>query len=213
MKKWIVVLTLPLIIGLAGCGLFDKTEEKKEEPKEIEEVVFEKEKEEEKVEKEETDVKEDTTVEEDTQTEAPMDDILQDKEQVQVYVDEVRNAYLQIAELGGRWNELREASSAQVITDYEFADIIAVEILPWNMALIETLEAIIPPNEETVLLHEMLIEAMNKQHLAFSEIMDAVYTGDYTKITKANEILAEVRKADRDFGRQMEALIEKYGVY
>ncbi len=207
------MLALPLIFGLAGCGLFDKSEDKKEESKE--EVVVEKEKEavEEKVEEEETVVEEDTNTEEETQTEAPMDTILQDKEQVQVYVDQVRNAYIQIAELGGRWDEMREASANQAITDYDFADLIAIEILPWNMVLIEELEAILPPNEETTLLHEMLIDAMNKQHLAFGEIRDAVYTGDYTKITKANEILAEVRKIDREFSREMEALIEKYGVY
>ncbi len=205
LKKSVHFLLLTFILALAGCNFTDTTSKSTkdsekakvvEEEKIEEEVIVEEKKEEKPVEDEST----------------QQEDLSKDKEKVQVYVDEVRRAYMEIAELGGRWDELRSASASQTISDPEFGDYIAMEILPWNMMLIEHLEAIVPPNEEIVTIHEMLIEAMNKQHLAFSEILDAITTGDYTKITKANEILSEVRKMDRDFSRNMEALIQKYGV-
>lgn len=137
---------------------------------------------------------------------------LSDKVEVEVYFDEAKESYLGVTSLGERWDELREASASGQIDDYEFRDILYEEILPLNMELLEELEAIQTPNEETTDINETIIEAIGNQHLAFTEIIFAIETGDLSKITSANELLNDVRKKDREFVRKLEALLLKYNI-
>lgn len=131
---------------------------------------------------------------------------------VEVYVDEVMATYLELVTLGMRWDELREASASGEIDDYELGDIIYEEIIPLNMNLLEDLEAIRTPNEETTDINETLIEATGNQQLAFTEIVAAIESGDSSKITSANALLNDVRKSDREFARKLEQLLLEYGI-
>ncbi|WP_339216209.1 hypothetical protein [Solibacillus sp. FSL W8-0372] len=139
-------------------------------------------------------------------------DSLEKEAEVLAYVEEVRLAYQELAELGAHWDELRQSSANGEISDYDLAVVIWEDILPVNNDLVTNVESILPPTDETVEVNEILIDAVSKQHLAFSEIVAAIDTGDTSKITSANEILNEVRKLDREFARKMESLITKYGI-
>lgn len=119
---------------------------------------------------------------------------------------------MQVSDLAVQWDELRMGASNGEIDGYTFATAIYEEILPQNMYVLENIEAIIPPNEDIATTHELLIDAISKQHIAFSEVAAGMDANDPDKITKANEILNEVRKLDREFGRKMETLIKEYGI-
>lgn len=188
---------LSIILGVTACS--PSSEEAKPE-KESVEVEKKKEEPETKVEKEVTKEEETTEV------------MTADKEIIQYYVDDVRDAYMQVSDLAVQWDELRMGASNGEIDSYTFATAIYEEILPQNMYVLETIEAIIPPNDDIATTHELLIDAISKQHIAFSEVAAGMDANDPDKITKANEILNEVRKLDREFGRKMETLIKEYGI-
>ncbi|PIC59066.1 hypothetical protein CSV80_00655 [Sporosarcina sp. P12(2017)] len=135
-----------------------------------------------------------------------------DKAEVKSYLDEVKTSYIKLSDLGARWDELREASTTGEIDDYELGVLIQEEVLPANMALLEELEAIRTPNDETTEVNEILIEAIGNQQLAFTEILSAIETGDSSKITSANALLNDVRKNDREFGRKIEQLLSDYNL-
>ncbi|MER2170470.1 MAG: hypothetical protein ABS938_07515 [Psychrobacillus psychrodurans] len=143
-------------------------------------------------------------------TKAPED--FKDKEAVEKYVSEVREAYMETSNLGAEWDAMRVGLSTGEISPLNFAEIIKTDLLPRNMAIIETIEGIMTPNEKIALTHELFIDGINKQHIAFSEVATAMETYDSNKMTKANEILNEVRKLDREFGREMEKLLLEYDI-
>ncbi|MEX3743537.1 hypothetical protein [Lysinibacillus xylanilyticus] len=58
-------------------------------------------------------------------------------------------------------------------------------------------------------IHEKLIDMLNKQSSALSEIASAIDTNDYSKITTANEYLSEVRKIEREYVRELEKHVEQ----
>ncbi|QGM30474.1 hypothetical protein GI482_08840 [Bacillus sp. N3536] len=199
MRKWLFLIMVSCMLGLTACSVA-KEEEKPE--KEIEKVVT---KEETAAEENKSDSKKEATV--------PEEEVVStDKELVQYYVDDVRVAYMEVTDLAVRWDELRFGSSNGQLDSYTFATAIYEEILPQNMFVLENIEAIIPPNDDIAATHEILIDAISKQHIAFSEIAAGLDANDPDKITKANEILNEVRKLDREFSRKMEALIKEYGI-
>ncbi|MBD7945111.1 hypothetical protein H9650_13375 [Psychrobacillus sp. Sa2BUA9] len=199
MRKWFFLIMVSCMLGLTACSIA-KEEEKPE--KEIEKVVT---KEETAAEENKSDSKVEATVTEEVV-------VSTDKELVQYYVDDVRVAYMEVTDLAVRWDELRFGSSNGQLDSYTFATTIYEEILPQNMFVLENIEAIIPPNDDIAATHEILIDAISKQHIAFSEIAAGLDANDPNKITKANEILNEVRKLDREFSRKMEALIKEYGI-
>lgn len=183
MKKLSYLLAISLLLAACGSGN-DSTQETNNDKKD--EVV-------------ETNA--------DTNTES-----LEKEDEVLAYVEEVGLAYQELAELGAYWDELRDSSANGEISDYDLAVAVWEDIIPVNNELVTKVEGIIPPTDETVEVNEILIDAVSKQHLAFTEIVAAVDTEDPSKITSANEILNEVRKLDREFGRKMEALVTKYGI-
>lgn len=183
MKKLLLYLsTLMLALGLAACGSDDNSSNAPEK-----------------------ETAEDTDNEQANES-------LEKPDEVKAYVEETRLAYLELAELGVSWDELRNASANGEITDYDFGLTIFEEIIPANADLVEKVEAIIAPTDETIETSELLISAVNKQQQAFTEVLSAIDTGDASKITSANSILTEVRTIDRDFARKMEALVTKYGI-
>ena len=135
-----------------------------------------------------------------------------DREAVEKYVNEVREAYMEASNIGAQWDSLRIGYSTGEVSPLKFAEIIKTDILPQNMAVIELIESIGPPNNDIALTHELFIDAFNKQHIAFSEVATAMETNDSNKMTEANEILNEVRKLDREFGREMEDLLLEYNI-
>lgn len=154
-------------------------------------------------------VKEDEVVETNAATNT---ESLEKEAEVLAYIEEVRLAYQELAELGAHWDELLQSSANGEINDYDLAVVVWEDIIPVNSELVTKIEGIIPPTDETVEANEILIDAVSKQHLAFTEIVSAVDTEDASKITSANEILNEVRKLDREFARKIEALVTKYDI-
>lgn len=203
MKKWFFLVILSFMLGLTACST---TSNEKKPEKEMEEAVT---KEKEKVEEDKLDLQEEEIATVETEE---AEEVSIDKEHVQYYVDDVRVAYMQVSDLAVRWDELRFSSSNGQMDSYTFATAIYEEVLPQNMYVLEGIEAIIPPNDDIAATHEILIDAISKQHIAFSEIAAGLDANDPNKITKANEILNEVRKLDREFSRKMEALIKEYGI-
>lgn len=143
-------------------------------------------------------------------TKAPED--FNDRKAVEKYVTEVREAYMEVSNLAAQWDALRIGSTTGEVSPIEFAELIKTDLLPQNMTIIEIIESIAAPNSEITLTHELFIDAINKQHIAFSEVATAMETNDSNKMTKANKILSEVRKLDREFGREMENLLLEYDI-
>lgn len=171
-----------IVLGLVACGSDSANEDSSKAEANV-------------AEKDETSVNE------------PETNNLSDKSDVEAYLDEVREYYLELNVLGERWDELREASAAGEIDDYELGDIINDEIIPLNMELLEGIEDIYTANDEVADVNEILIEAIGNQQLAFTEILSAIETGDSSKITSANALLNDVRKGDREFSRGIEKLM------
>lgn len=193
MRKGLQLLLLSLTICLVACNFNEEvappTADKEDRPLEL------------KASKTEVEM---------LSTKAPED--FKDKEAVEKYVSEVREAYMETSNLGAEWDAMRVGLSTGEISPLKFAEIIKTDLLPRNMAIIETIEGIVTPNEEIALTHELFIDGINKQHIAFSEVATAMETYDSNKMTKANEILNEVRKLDREFGREMEKLLLEYDI-
>jgi len=135
-----------------------------------------------------------------------------DKAEVEFYLDEVKYAYWDLATLGERWDEIREASAAEEMENDEFLSILYDEIIPMNLELLEKIEAIQTPNDATTEINETLIDAVGNQQLAFTEFASAIETGDISKITTANGLLNDVRKSDREFARKLDQLLSEYDI-
>lgn len=129
------------------------------------------------------------------------------KTDAEKYIKSVKPILKDATELGNRWDELRKASANGEISDAEFGSAIAEEILPRNLEISEASEALsLKIDDKFVDTHELLIEMLNKQHLAFTEVISAVDTGDASKLTTANEYLNDVRTIERKYARELEKL-------
>jgi len=135
-------------------------------------------------------------------TSANNDKIYQD------YIKEVSPIMEEIYNFGVEWDELRQQSTDGTLNDQDLSNIIANELLPKNMQLVEQVESLDVDNE-LVDTHEKLIDMLNKQNSALSEIASAIDTNDLSKITGANEYLSEVRKIEREYVRELEKHIEQ----
>ena len=86
------------------------------------------------------------------------------------------------------------------------------EIVPNSLKLIEAAEAITVENEKIKDLHEIYIDAINKQHSAFTTILSAIESQDYSKVSEANTMLSDARKGVRDYLYALEELKKEYNV-
>jgi hypothetical protein len=116
-----------------------------------------------------------------------------------------------IGEFAAYYEELRQQSANGEIDDYTFAELILTELLPTGHQIQQDLEAIFPSKElrET---HEILIDMMAIQNQAFTEIVEAVNAGDYSRITSANELLSEARQLERDYIYDLKDHAANFGV-
>ncbi|WP_214484894.1 hypothetical protein [Bacillus sp. SM2101] len=190
------ILTV-LTLLLSACGSDDTTATQKEESQKTE-VKTENEAEAEK--KEEKEVVE--------EVEATDDGL---KEAFENYLLEVGPILVEHAALAEVYEVLRTSSANYEITDEEFAEILYSEILPVGTSIQDELESIIPDKEFRD-LHEKFIKMIAKGLQGMTELVAAVETGDTSKITSANTLLAEARELDRDALYDMQDLADKYGV-
>ena len=182
MKKLIFSAALLLSLGLTGCGNDENKIVTQNDP-------------------EQKAVKTDTGSVESTSTETIL------KNKYQEYAESVSPIMNDVYALSTRWDEVRQQASEGALSDYDFGVIIVNEILPDNLKNTEAVEAMAVDNE-VVELHEKLIDMLNKQQSAFSEIASAIDKNDFSKITTANEYLSEVRKIERDYIRELEKYVE-----
>lgn len=133
------------------------------------------------------------------------------KEDVISYLDEIKPQFASIVAVGTQFDVLRTSSANGEIDNFTFAESISNEIAPMNLKIVETVEAIKPPNE-LIELHEKIISMLNSQQPAFTEIVAAINNNDASKLTTANELLAEARKLDREVTNELKTIVEEHGV-
>ena len=133
------------------------------------------------------------------------------KEIVKKYIEEIKPLVAEIEKIGQDFETLRQKSINGEITDEEFGQEIAKNILPASMKL-QTKAAELMPDKEVRGIHEKLIDMVSKNSQGLSEIVSAIDTGDASKITSANELLSEATKTERDFVYDMQDLTEKYNL-
>lgn len=125
----------------------------------------------------------------------------------QDYIESVSPIMEEISNFGVQWDELRQQSADGTLSDQDFGLKVFNELIPKNIEITEQLESLDVDNE-LVDIHERLIDMLNKQNSALSEIASAIDTSDFSKITTANEYLSEARKIEREVIRELEQHIE-----
>jgi hypothetical protein len=115
--------------------------------------------------------------------------------------------------LAATWDELRQQSAAGRISDLEFGARVLNDLMPRTRDLAERAEALsadVAPELRDA--HEELINALNLNLQAFSEVVAAVDTGDYSRITSANRLLSDARAAERHYVQKLDELAAEYGI-
>lgn len=131
-----------------------------------------------------------------------------------------REAYLystiiieETEKLAAAWDDLRQQSAAGVISDRDFALSVLNEFMPKCRDLAEKAEKLsLNLSPEIREAHEELIKGLNLNLQAFSEVVAAVDSSDYSRITSANKFLSDARAAERIYMQKLETLADKYGV-
>jgi tetratricopeptide (TPR) repeat protein len=134
------------------------------------------------------------------------------EEEIIEYIATIKEYYSEVISLSSKWDELRNASANGEIDDYTFAEVLLYDIIPASRTVTDEVNLVFAPSDETKAAHEALIGALEKQHQAFTEVLAAIDQGDISKITTANQLLADARKLDREFVSLLEPLIEAYGI-
>jgi hypothetical protein len=196
MRKVLLVFIVFLVsVGVIACG---STDEKTNSEIEEEEVISDKELD------QSTPSKDETSIEG-----VPVD---KGKEEFEEYINQVKPILSEdIAQFGADYEKLRQQSINGEIDDFTFAENIINDLLPRGHQIQAELEAMFP-SKELRGAHDILIDMMAKNVLAFTEIAEAVNAGDYSRITSANELLSEARSLERDFIYEIEDLSTTYGI-
>lgn len=74
------------------------------------------------------------------------------------------------------------------------------------------MEAIQPAESELREIHEIYIKAWNAQYGAFTLLVSAIETQDYSIVTQANDRLDAARKGMRDYQAALKDYAEKCGI-
>lgn len=128
------------------------------------------------------------------------------------YMNQIRPLLSEdITQFGADYETLRQQSVDGEIDDYTFAERILDDLLPRGHQIQNDLEAIFP-TQELRNTHDILIDMMSKNNLAFTEIVEAINAGDYSRITSANELLSEARSLERDYIYELKAVAADYGI-
>ncbi|BAU28922.1 hypothetical protein DFP93_103231 [Aneurinibacillus soli] len=85
-------------------------------------------------------------------------------------------------------------------------------VIPKYRDFVGKLEAIKPATKELQAVHEIYIQAANKQYSAFVQMSDALEKQDAGLLAQANDKLAEGRKGIRQWQTEIEALAKKNNV-
>ena len=86
------------------------------------------------------------------------------------------------------------------------------EVIPKSKKLIEEAESIEIETSEVKKVHEIYLDAINKNNQAFTLMLSALENQDYTVMTQANEKLDEARKLLRDYESALGTLAKEHDV-
>lgn len=84
-------------------------------------------------------------------------------------------------------------------------------LIPEGKKMQEELAAI-HPEPEFHDVHEKIKKMVDSSVQAFTELVAAIDTGDVSKVTTANQLMAEAREIDRQSLGDFQNLAKKYGV-
>ncbi|MCL1701646.1 hypothetical protein [Lysinibacillus sp. Bpr_S20] len=126
----------------------------------------------------------------------------------QDYIENVGPIMDGLSAFSAEWDELRQQSADGTLSDLDFGLKIVNELIPKNMKLTEQAESL-DVDKELADINEMLIDMLNKQNSALSEVASAIDIGDFSKITAANEYFSEARKIEREYVRELEKHVEQ----
>ncbi|RXJ01625.1 hypothetical protein DS745_09085 [Anaerobacillus alkaliphilus] len=191
------LLMLILAIFLVGCSTPDDNANENEQDLEIESLN--------------TDSPQESTEEDDTKEPAEEKVVFPDSQAFEDYLALLIPIFADMGELAQYYEEARMASANAIISDWDFANIIAIELIPAWGSLLTEIEAIRPDREfrET---HEKLNRMVSVNIQGMLEIVAAVEQEDTSKITTANQLLTEARQLEREVLYALEDFAEEYGV-
>ena len=126
-------------------------------------------------------------------------------------LDYINNDIVEIAELETEVNELYEEARSSS-NDYILYQSLMDNIIPKSKKLIEKAEAVEIETDEVREVHELYLDAINKQDQAFTLMLSALENQDYAIVTQANEKLDEARKLMRDYQSALKKLAKEHDV-
>ena len=96
--------------------------------------------------------------------------------------------------------------------DYSMYTILVNDVIPCSQELIDEAESLEFDSDEIKAVHDIYIDAINKQNQAFTLMLSALENQDYAIVTQANEKLDEARKLIREYRSELTKLGEEHGV-
>lgn len=126
-------------------------------------------------------------------------------------LDYINNDTNEMVELDAEVIELYEKAQNSA-NDYTMYEILMNEVIPKSKKLIEEAESIEIETSEVKKVHEIYLDAINKNNQAFTLMLSALENQDYTVMTQANEKLDEARKLLRDYESALETLAKEHDV-
>ncbi len=110
-------------------------------------------------------------------------------------------------EVSGLYEKARNSDD-----DYSMYTILVNEVIPCSQELIDEAESLEFDNQEVKAVHDIYIDAINKQNQAFTLMLSALENQDYTIVTQANEKLDESRKLMREYRAALTKLAEEHDI-
>lgn len=126
-------------------------------------------------------------------------------------LDYINNDFADISELDAKVYDLYEKARNSE-DDYSMYLILSDEVIPESKKLIEEAEDLALETKEVKEVHELYLDAINKQNQAFTLMLSALENQDYVIMTQANEKLDEARKLMRDYESALKDLADEHGV-
>lgn len=119
------------------------------------------------------------------------------------YAEQVNAPLNDMGTLGGYFEAAKAQSTAGKMDDEEFAFYILQTLLPHTNKVLTTINAVKVDKEFTA-IHELLIKMVTKSVQSYTEIVAAVDQGDFSKITSANQHMAEATASERQYVQEIE---------
>ena len=126
-------------------------------------------------------------------------------------LDYINNDITEMQELDSEVIDLYERARNSE-DDYAMYEILIDEVIPKSRELIDEAEAIQIETKEVQEIHEVYLDAINKQDQAFTLMLSALENQDFEIMTQANEKLDEARKLQRQYESALKALAKKHDV-